>query len=169
MGEAKRRGDYQDRVSQAIERAQAKMNTKLEADIRLREHLQQLEARRAQMEQQMGPMDKLYVNQHQMLQQVAERLKRQEGVQVVAETDEAMVISIASPESLGTVIEGEVLGGHETVILDTPYPPLSTILEGGIPVDQMLVISSETGSAHFDDLAPIVATEAALPKNESQT
>lgn len=178
MGEAKRRGNYQERVSQAMERAQSRMTTKLEADIRLREHLQQLEARRAQMANQMGPMDKLYVDQHHMLQEAAQKLKQMEGVQVITETDDVMVVSIASQESLGTTIVGECLGRGETTvvtpidevaILNTPSPELNATPQGGIPANQVFVISSETDSSHFDDLAPIVVKETTNENSQATT
>lgn len=81
MGEAKRRGSYQERVAKAVERNQATQGVRLaQSQIEMQEHLQQLQARRVQMESQMGPMDKLYVEQKQMLQQAAQILKQKKAL-----------------------------------------------------------------------------------------
>lgn len=173
MGEAKRRGNYEERVSKAKERTQNKANAQVEAQIRMQEHLNQLQARRAQMEKQMGPMDKLYVDQHQMLQQAAAKLKQMEGVQSVTEQDGVMMVSLGSPVNLGAVIEGDILGHEETtivtpnddaVILKTHSEALDAALQGGIPANELFIVSSQSDSSHFDDLAPIIA---AVPATES--
>ena len=162
MGEAKRRGNYQERVAQAVEREQSTLNSRqMQSQIEMQEHLQRLQARRAQMESQMGPMDKLYVDQKQMIHQAAERLKQMEGVQVIAETDEATVVSIASPISLGTPIEGEVLSTDSTLLDKSLQDGITASELPTIIVSPEPVLSPALDSSHFDDLAPIV--------NESQT
>lgn len=178
MGEAKRRGNYQERVEKAVERAQTTMKTRAaQSQIEMQEHLQRLQARRIQMESQMGPLDKLHVQQSQMLRDAADKLKRMEGVQIVSETNEAVVVTIASPESLGTVIEGEAVTVPEPTIttssptseidsdeLKSEFNNLTVAAQGGFRVDEMAVIVANPApevapvidNSHFDNLSPIV-------------
>ena len=162
MGEAKRRGNYQERVAKAIEKTAEQKGTRLaQSQIEMQEHLQRLQARRLQIESQMGPVDKLYVDQKQMIHQAAERLKQMEGAQVISETDKAMVVSIASPQSLGSVIEGEVLSTDSTLLDKSLQDGITASELPTIIVSPEPVLSPALDSSHFDDLAPIV--------NESQT
>ena len=162
MGEAKRRGTFEQRVASALEKSQMTMSTRaMRSQIELQEHMQRLEARRAQIEMHMGPMDKLHAQQSQVLRQAADKLKQMEGVQIVAETNEAVVVTIASPESLGTVIEHEAITPSE---LTTETNNLNVASQGGFRVGEMAVIvtnsapelTSQIDNSHFDDLSPIV-------------
>lgn len=109
MGEAKRRGSYQERVDKAVKRMEISLSSRqIRSQIDVQEHIQRLQAHRDRLESQMGPMDKLYVNQQQMLNAAAEKLKQMESTKTVIETPQATVMNIASPQSLGTVDESNV-------------------------------------------------------------
>lgn len=130
MGEAKRRGTFEQRVASALEKSQTTMSTRaMRSQIELQEHMQRLEARRAQIEMHMGPMDKLHAQQSQVLREAADKLKQMEGVQIVAETNEAVVVSIASDASLGSQV--------------IDVAPTEVIVE------------TDDTTAHFDDITPL--------------
>lgn len=130
MGEAKRRGTFEQRVASALEKSQTTMSTRaMRSQIELQEHMQRLEARRAQIEMHMGPMDKLHAQQSQVLREAADKLKQMEGVQIVAETNEAVVVSIASDASLGSQV------------IDV------------VPTE--VIVETDDTTAHFDDITPL--------------
>lgn len=150
MGEAKRRGSYQERVAKAVERNQATQGVRLaQSQIEMQEHLQQLQARRVQMESQMGPMDKLYVEQKQMLQQAAQILKQKEGSKTLSENHGVQITSVVSELSLGNNVIDVV---PEEIIIE----PVEENVQGVSNVAENVAETTTETTSHFDDLAPLV-------------
>ena len=150
MGEAKRRGSYQERVAKAVERIQATQGVRLaQSQIEMQEHLQQLQARRIQMESQMGPMDKLYVEQKQMLHQAAEILKQKEGSKTLSEKNGVQITSVVSEISLGNTVIDVV---PEEIIIE----PVEGVVQSDSNIVENVAESTTETTSHFDDLAPLV-------------
>lgn len=77
MGEAKRRGTREERVKLALENPSTSNATKaMAARIKMQEHINKFHAQRAQMLKTMGPIDKLYVEQKQMINNVVANMER---------------------------------------------------------------------------------------------
>lgn len=72
MGQAKQRGTKEQRTAQAVE---IKQQLQSEDQQRLQKSLQYYRERQVQLETTMGPIDRQYAQQQQMIQKVAQRLK----------------------------------------------------------------------------------------------